>query len=97
MIYIISMLLWRHNSILICFQLYPEVDKATQKNEYMYIYIFETKHFINFVQWSIIFSAQHTFVIIFNSYNQLYNMQYPKVRNMTPGVYLRYLVNLYMC
>ena len=62
MIYIISMLLWRHNSI--CFQLYPEVDKASQKNEYMYIYIFETKHFINFVQWSIIFSAQHTFVII---------------------------------
>ena len=35
---------------------------------------------------------QHTLVIIFNSYNQLYNMQYSKMWNMASGVHLRYLV-----
>ena len=33
-------------------------------------------------------------MISFNSYNQLYNMQYPKVWNMAFGVHLRYLVYL---
>ena len=35
---------------------------------------------------------QYTFVIIFNSYYQLYNLQYSKVGKMALGIYLRYLV-----
>ena len=55
----------------------------------MNIYIFKTKHFLISFNYQLYFLLN----IIFKSYNQLYNMQYPKVWNMASGVHLRYMVN----
>ena len=79
-----------HNSI--CCQLYPELIKPVMLSSTC-IFIF-SKQSIFLITFNYqFFSAQHTFVIIFQ---QLYQTV-QHVGNMTSSVFLKYLVNLYAC